>query len=143
MLPPQGQPEALDLKTRRFLWIIAAVAGAVALTHQPLTSALASAHRDSALKAVHAMLSWPLPMTQPILAGIAAFVLLGLGVQTGGWRRITVRQGQLALGFAVAAVIGSGPTVLFCALTVAIVVLVITIVLTVLLVLFLLLLLAR
>ena len=75
------------MRTRWVLGIITAVAGIVALTHQSLTAALASAHRDSALKAAHAMLTWPLPMTQPILAGIGAFVLLGLAVQTNGWRQ--------------------------------------------------------
>ena len=80
------------MRTRWVLGIITAVAGIVALTHQSLTAALASAHRDSALKAAHAMLTWPLPMTQPILAGIGAFVLLGLAVQTNGWREMTARQ---------------------------------------------------
>jgi hypothetical protein len=136
---PGYPPGALDPRTRRYLWIIIAVAGIVAATHQSLTAALASAHRDSALKAAHAMLTWPLPMTQPILAGVAAFVLLGLAVQTNGWRRVTVRQDPLVLGFAIAAVLGSGPMVLFCALTVVIFVLVITLGLMVLLILFLLL----
>jgi hypothetical protein len=125
------------------LWIIIAVSGIAAVTHQSLTASLGSAHRDSALKAAHAMLAWPLPMTQPILAGVAAFVLLGLAVQTNGWQRVTAPQGRILLGFAVAAVLGAGPMVLFCALTVAIFVLAITLVLTFLLILFLLLLVAR
>lgn len=125
------------------MWIITAVAGIVAITHQSLTAALASAHRDRALKAAHAMLTWPLPMTQPILAGVAAFVLLGLALQTNGWRRVTSPQSRLLLGFTVAAVLGAGPMVLFCVLTVVIFVLVITLVLTILFILFLLLLVAR
>jgi hypothetical protein len=123
------------------LWIIIAVSGIVAATHQSLTAALASAHRDSALKAAHAMLTWPLPMTQPILAGVAAFVLLGLALQTNGWRQVTARQSRLLLGFAIAGIVGVGPMVLFCALTVVIFVVIVTIGLTILFALFLLLLL--
>ena len=134
--PTPGDPaEALDKRTRRFLGITIAVAGIVALTHQSLTAALASAHRDSALKAAHAMLTWPLPMTQPILAGVAAFVLLGIAVQTNGWRQVTARQSRLLLGFAIAAVLGAGPMVLFCVLTVVIFSLVISFVLLILLIL--------
>ena len=119
--PTPGDPaEAFDKRTRRFLSITIAVAGIVALTHQSLTAALASAHRDSALKSAHAMLTWPLPMTQPILAGVAAFVLLGIAVQTNGWRQVSARQSRLSLGFAIAAVLGAGPMVLFCVLTVVI-----------------------
>jgi hypothetical protein len=118
------------------LWIIIAVSGIVAATHQSLTAALASAHRDSALKAAHAMLTWPLPMTQPILAGVAAFVLLGLALQTNGWRQVTARQSRLSLGFAVAGILGASPMVLFCALTVVIFVVIVTLVLTTLFILF-------
>ena len=119
------------------MWIITAVSGIVAATHQSLTAALASAHRDSALKAAHAMLTWPLPMTQPILAGVAAFVLLGLALQTNGWRQVTARQSRLLLGFAVAGILGASPMVFFCAMTVVIFVVVVTIGLTILFVLFL------
>jgi hypothetical protein len=125
------------------LWVITFVAGIVAATHQSLTSALANAHRDSALKAAHTMLTWPLPMAQPIVAGVAAFVLVGLAVQTNGWRRVAARQDPLVLGFAIAAVLGSAPQVLFCVLTVVILVLVITLGLMLLLILFLLLLATR
>ncbi|HXZ71021.1 MAG TPA: hypothetical protein VEH31_09160 [Streptosporangiaceae bacterium] len=106
---PEDSAGVLGMRTRWLLGIITAVAGIVALTHQSLTVALASAHRDSALKAAHAMLIWPLPMTQPILAGVAAFVLLGIAVQTNGWRQVTARQSRLVLGFAVAAILGAGP----------------------------------
>ena len=142
--PTPGDPaEALEKRTRRFLGITIAVAGIVALTHQSLTAALASAHRDSALKAAHAMLTWPLPMTQPILAGVAAFVLLGIAVQTNGWRQVTARQSRLLLGFVIAAILGSGPMVLFCVLTVILFSLVISLVLVILLILLLLLIVAR
>ena len=141
--PRPGDPaEGLDKRTRRFLGITIAVAGIVALTHQSLTAALASAHRDSALKAAHAMLTWPLPMTQPILAGVAAFVLLGIAAQTNGWRQVSARQNRLRLGFVIAAVLGAGPMALFCVLTVVICLLVISFVLMILLILILLLIVA-
>jgi hypothetical protein len=140
---PDNPVEALGMRTRRLLGFITAVASIVALTHQSLTAALASAHRDSALKAAHAMLTWPLPMTQPILAGVAAFVLLGIAVQTNGWRQVTNRQGRILLIFTIAAVLGAGPMVFFCALTVVIFTLVITFGLMIVLILFLLLLVAR
>jgi hypothetical protein len=120
------------------LGIITTVAGIVAITHQSLTAALASPHRDSALKAAHAMLTWPLPMTQQVLAGVATFVLLGIAVQTNGWRQVTARQSRLLLGFAIAAILGAGPMVLFCLATVVIFLLVISFGLTFLLVLLLL-----
>ncbi len=85
------------------------------------------------------MLTWPLPMTQPILAGVATFVLLGLALQTNGWRQVTARQSRLLLGFAAVGILGAGPMVLFCALTVAIFVVIVTLGLTILLILFLLL----
>lgn len=140
-VPELGYPGALEPVTRRFLWITIATGATVGLTHQSLTAALASAHRDSALKVAHAMLTWPLPMTQPILAGVATFVLLGFAVQTNGWRRVTAQQSRLLLGFTVAVILGAGPMVLFCAVTIAILVIVLTLGLTLLLVLFLLLLL--
>jgi hypothetical protein len=142
--PTPGDPgEGLDKKTRRFLWILITVAGIAALAHESLTVALANAHRDSALKVAHAMLTWPLPMTQPILAGLATFVLMGMAVQTNGWRQVTARQSRLLLGFIIAAILGAAPLVLFCLLTVAIFLLIITFGLVFLLVLFLLLIVAR
>jgi hypothetical protein len=140
---PEYPADALDFRTRRFLWITIAVALSVALTHHSLTAALASAHRDSALKAAHAMLTWPLPMTQPILAGVAAFVLLGLALQTSGWRRVTARQHRLLVGFAIAALLGAGPMVSFIAMTFLIFSLVITLGVMILLILLLLLLITR
>ena len=142
--PTPGDPAgALGKGTRRFLAITIAVSGIVALTHQSLTATLASAQRDSALKAAHAMLTWPLPMTQPILAGVAAFVLLGIAVQTNGWRQVSARQSKLLLGFAIAAVLGAGPMVLFCVLTVVIFSLVISFVLLIIFILILRFILAR
>ena len=89
------------------------------------------------------MLTWPLPMTQPILAGVAAFVLLGLALQTSGWRRVTPRQGRLLMGFTIAALLGAGPMVVFIAMTVLIFSLIITLGVMILLILLLLLLIVR
>ncbi len=90
--------------------------GAVALTHQLLTTALAAAHGTGVLGAAHALLIWPLPLAQPILAGIGAFVLGVIGLDAHGWRRVSRRQGWYLLAFTVAAVIGAGPMVLVCVL---------------------------
>jgi hypothetical protein len=142
--PARGNPpEALDLRTRRSLWITTVVAGIVAVTHPSLTGALASAHGDGSLRAAHAMLTWPLPNAQPIVSGGAAIVLLGIAVHTNGWRWVTARQWRLLLGIAIAAVVGSGPMVLFCALIVVTFVLVITLALIVVLIIFLLLIVTR
>jgi hypothetical protein len=75
-------------------------------------------------------------MTQPIVAGVAAFVLLGFAVQTTGWRYVSARQARLVIGFAVAAVLAAVPMVLFVALTVLVCVVVIAIALTILFMLF-------
>jgi hypothetical protein len=133
--PPPIPPESGYVAAARSL------GRAGALEHSPPT--LASAHRDSALKAAHAMLTWPLPMTQPILAGVAGFVLLGIAVQTNGWRQVSARQSTLLAGFVIAAVLGAGPMVLFCILTVVIFSLVISFVLLILFILILRLILAR
>ena len=134
-VPEAEYSDGLDSRTRRGLWNIIITGVIVAATHQSLTAALASAHRDSALKAAHAVLVWPLPMTQPIVAGVAAFVLLGFAVQTTGWRFVSARQARLVIGFAVAAGLAAGPMVLFVALTALICVVVIAIALTILFVL--------
>jgi hypothetical protein len=116
-----GYPaEVLNCGTRRFLGIATAVSGIVALTHQLLARALAGAHGAGALGAAHAVLSWPLPLAQPIVAGVAAFVLCVIGVQARGWRRVTPQQGWYLLVFTLAAVMGAGPMVLLCALAVAV-----------------------
>jgi hypothetical protein len=132
IVPEREYSDGLDSRTRRGLWITIATGVIVAATHQSLTAALGSAHRNTALKAAHAMLAWPLPMTQPIVAGVAAFVLLGFAVQTTGWRFVSARQARLVIGFAVAAVLAAGPMVLFVALTVLVCVLVIAVALTIL-----------
>jgi hypothetical protein len=57
---------------------------------------------------------------------VAAFVLLGVAVQTNGWRQITARQSRLLLGFAIVAILGAGPMLLFCLVTVVVFVLVVS-----------------
>lgn len=134
---PGGAPEreysdGLDSRTRRGLWITIVTGVIVAATHQSLTAAVASVHRDTALRAADAVMTWPLPMIQPIVAGIAAFVLLGFAVQTTGWRFVSARQARLVIGFAIAACLAAGPMVLFVALTILACAVVIAIALTIL-----------
>jgi hypothetical protein len=64
------------------------------------------------------VLVWPIPLSQPVLAGIGGFVLAIVGVQSGGWRQVTRRQAWYLLAAAVAAILGAGPMVLVCVLTI-------------------------
>jgi hypothetical protein len=138
-VPDQEYSDGLGSGTRRGLWTTIAIGVTVAAAHQPLTTALANSHRDTALKAAHAVLAWPLPVTQPIVAGFAAFVLLGFAVQTTGWRVVSARQARLVIGFAVATVLAAGPMILFVTLTVLLCVVIIAIALTILFMVFMLL----
>jgi hypothetical protein len=108
---------------RQLLGAVTALCGGVALTHQVVASALA--HGGGAWGAAATLLAWPLPLLQPILAGVGASVLCAVGVVTGGWRDIGPRQGWLLLAGAIAAVLGAGPMVLVCALTAVVCVLVV------------------
>ena len=103
------------LRARRQLLGTATVLDSgVALTHQLLTVALAHSH--GLLAGAYMVLNWPLPLAQPILAGIAA-VCTGLaGVQTRGWQHLSHRHIWLLLTGIVAAVFGAGPMVLVCLL---------------------------
>ena len=51
--------EALHYRTRQALGIIAVMAAAVALAHQPLAGALAASRGHGVLGAAHAVLVWP------------------------------------------------------------------------------------
>jgi hypothetical protein len=141
--PGPEYSDGLGSRTRWGLWITITIAVTVAATHQTLTAALASAHRDALLKAAHAALAWPMPAAQPVAAGVAAFVLLGFAVQTAGWRSVSARQLRLVIGFGVVAALAAGPMVLFVGLTVLACLLVIAIGLASLFLLFMLLVLAR
>jgi hypothetical protein len=94
---------------------VAIVSGGVALTHQVLAGALA--HGGGPWGAAATLLAWPVPLLQPILAGVGALVLCAVGLVTGAWRRSGPRQYWLLLGGAIAAVLGAVPMVLVCALT--------------------------
>src|SRR5215831_15923782 len=83
--------EALHYGTRRTLGTVTLIAGVVALTHQPVTDALTASH-GAVLSAAHAVLVWPAPLTQPVLAGVGAFVLSIMGVESRGWQQMTRRQ---------------------------------------------------
>jgi hypothetical protein len=115
----------LSRRMRQLVGAVTAVSGGVALIHQVLAGALA--HGGGPWGAAAALLTWPVPLIQPILAGVGALVLCAVGVVTGGWRRIGPRQGWLLLAGVMAAVLGAGPMVLVCALTVVVCVLVVVV----------------
>jgi hypothetical protein len=105
----------LGRRIRQLVGAVTAVSGGVALTHQILAGALAPA--GGPWGAAAALLAWPVPLLQPVLAGVGALILCAVGAMTGGWRHIGPRQGWLLLAGAVAAILGAGPMVVVCALT--------------------------
>jgi hypothetical protein len=113
--------EAPHYGTRRALWIVTVVASGVALGHQPLADALVASHGHGVLGAAYHVLTWPVPLAQPVLAAVGAFALSLVGIQTHGWRHVTRRQYQCLLPCTVVAVLGAGATVLLCVVTVAVV----------------------
>lgn len=121
--PDVGRPVrypagSLSGRVRRLVGTVTAVSAGVALTHQILAGALASANGAGPWGAAAALMAWPVPLIQPILAGAAALVLSAIGMLTGGWRHLTPRQNGLLVAGAIAAVLGAGPMVLVCGLTV-------------------------
>ncbi len=115
----------LSRRMRQLVGAVTVVSGGVALTHQVLAGALA--HSRGPWGAAATLLTWPVPLIQPILAGVGALVLCAVGVVTGGWRDIGPRQDWLLLAGAIAAVLGAGPMVLVCALTAVVCVLVVVV----------------
>jgi len=113
--------ESLHYRTRLALWLVAVVAGSAALLHQPVADALAASHDHGVLGAAHHVLMWPLPLAQPALAGVGAVVLVLLGVQSRGWQRVTRQQYSWLLPCTTAAVLGAGPTVLVCVVSVVVI----------------------
>lgn len=109
----------LSRRMRQLVGGVTVVSGGVALTHQALAGALAQG--GGPWGAAATLLAWPVPLIQPIFAGVGALVLCAVGVMTGGWRDIGPRQELLLLlAGAIAAVLGAGPMVLVCALTAAV-----------------------
>lgn len=111
------QADSLSGRVRRLVGTVTAVSAGVALTHQVLAGALASAHGAGPWGAGAALMAWPVPLIQPILAGAGALVLSAVGMLTGGWRQLTPRQNGLLVAGAIAAVLGAWPMVLVCGLT--------------------------
>jgi len=112
--------DSLSGRVRQVLAALTIVSAGVALTHQMLAGALASAHGAGLRGAAAALLAWPVPLIQPILAGAGALVLSVVGMLTGGWRHPGSRQNGLVAAGAMAAVLGAGPMVLVCGLTVVV-----------------------
>jgi hypothetical protein len=124
----EGYPTgSLSVRMRQLVGMVTAVSGGVALTHQVLAGALAGAHGAGPWSAAATLLAWPVPLAQPILAGIGALVLCAVGALTGGWHHMGSRQNWLLLGASMAAVLGAAPMVLVCAITAAVCVLAIVI----------------
>jgi hypothetical protein len=112
--------DSLSGRVRQVLAALTIVAAGVALTHQMLAGALASAHGAGLRGAAAALLACPVPLIQPILAGAGALVLSVVGMLTGRWRHPGSRQNGLVVAGAMAAVLGAGPMVLVCGLTVVV-----------------------
>jgi hypothetical protein len=104
----------LGRRRRQLLGTLAVVSGGVALTHQVLAGVLA--HGWGPLAAAAMVLGWPVPLMQPVLAGVGALILCVVGVRTRGWRHSEPRQDWLLLAGAVAALAGTVPMVVVCAL---------------------------
>jgi hypothetical protein len=115
----------LGRRMRQLVVALTVVSGGVAPTHQILAGALALS--GGPWGAAAALLAWPVPLLQPVLAGVGALILCAVGVMTGGWRHIGPRQGWLLLAGATAAILGAGPMVLVCALTAVVYVLAVVI----------------
>jgi hypothetical protein len=122
LLPKNDEAiETFNYTTRRALWVVTVVAGGVALAHQPFSGALAASHGHGVLGAAHDVLMWPVPLAQPVLAGAGAFALSLVAVRSLGWRHVTRRQYSCLLPCIAAAILGAGPMILVCVMTVAVV----------------------
>jgi hypothetical protein len=121
-----GQSGYPGAGVRRLIGLVTVLSVGVALTHPLLTGALAGAHGAGPWGAAAAVLAWPAPVIQQILAGVGAFVLGVIGALTGGWREIGPRQACLLAAGAMAAVLGAGPMIMVCVLTVVACVLIAT-----------------
>jgi hypothetical protein len=121
-----GQSGYPGAGVRRLIGLVTVLSVGVALTHPLLSGALAGAHSAGPWGAAAAVLAWPAPVIQQILAGVGAFVLGVIGALTGGWREIGPRQACLLAAGAMAAVLGAGPMIMVCVLTVVACVLIAT-----------------
>ena len=119
--------QALHCGTRRALWIVAVVAGSVALAHQPLVGLLAATHGHGVPGVAYDVLAWPVPLAQPVLAGVGAFAVSLVGVQSRGWQQVTRRQYRCLLPCTTVAILGAGPMILVCVVTAAVVALAVVI----------------
>jgi hypothetical protein len=103
-----------------------AAALVVSITHGLLVGGLADAS-SGPWSATRAVVSWPAPLAQQILAGVAAVALLVIAMATGGFRRVSRRLTWPLRAATVAALMGAGPMVLVCAVTVLVWVLIVVV----------------
>jgi hypothetical protein len=122
--------EELSTRTRLFIGGAAAAAGIVALTHGLLADALASDHAG-AWNVARALVSWPFPVAQQVVAAIAAVTLLVIALSTEGYDHVSPGKSWPLLAATIAAVLGAGPTVLVCAVTAVVWALIIVLVIVV------------
>jgi hypothetical protein len=120
-----------DDSTRLLIGLVAVVSVAVALTHQLLAGALSRTHGAGPFGAAAAVLGWPTPMLQPILAGVGALTVCAIGVFTGGWREVGRRQNCLLVAGVMAAVFGAGPMILVCTLIAVVCVLIVILIIVI------------
>ncbi len=111
--------EELSTRTRLFIGGAAAAAAIVAVTHGLLADAVASDHAG-VWNVARALVSWPAPVAQQVLAAVAAVTLLVIAMVTKGYGRLSPAQSWPLLAITIAAVLGAGPMVLVCAVTAAV-----------------------
>ena len=108
--------DELSARVRRFVAGTAVAAALVGITHGLLAGWLAHA-TGGPWSAARAVVDWPWPVAQQILAVVAA---IALAAATGGYWRISRELSWPLLAATIAAALGAGPMVLVCAVTAAV-----------------------
>lgn len=111
--------EELYARTRWFVTGTAVTAAVVAVTHGLLAGWLAHAS-GRPWSAARALVSWPSPAAQQVLAAAAAVALAGLAAATDGYRRVGRELSWPLLAATVAAVLGAAPVVVVVVVTAAV-----------------------
>lgn len=108
--------DEVSRRTRMFIGGAGVGAAMVAITHGLLAGALARDHAGP-WNAARAMISWPSPVAQQVLAAVAALALLVIALPTDGYKHVSRRLSWPLLTATIAAVLGAGPMILVCAVT--------------------------